>query len=241
VDWYNHEHRHSRIMFVTPAQRHDGEDKGILEKRTTVYELARSRMPERWSGKTRNWSLVGAVALNLEKHRFARFPSSIEHRVRQSCLISAKAGQFTLIFDIRMIFRHIRMLFFLRLCSPVISMSTQDSGNDLLTDMRDLMRRFHYFIHTERTYCDWVVRFHSMEMRETFGGCEDKRWKIFLTRLAVHDNVAVSTQNQAFNALVFLYKRVLQQPLDNVSVARSRREGRIPAAHRLKKSHSMDV
>jgi putative transposase len=64
VSWYNHEHRHSRIKFVTPAQRHGGEDKGILEKRTTVYELARSRMPERWSGKTRNWSPVGAVAIN---------------------------------------------------------------------------------------------------------------------------------------------------------------------------------
>ena len=63
----------------------------------------------------------------------------------------------------------------------------------------------------------------------------------FLTHLAVHDNVAVSTQNQDFNALVFLYKRVLQQPLDNVSVARSRREARIPAAHRSKKSHSMDA
>ncbi len=60
VDGYNHE------------QRHDGEDKGILEKRTTVYELARSRMPERGSGKTRNWSPVGAVALNPEKEEIKK-------------------------------------------------------------------------------------------------------------------------------------------------------------------------
>jgi len=50
----------------------------------------------------------------------------------------------------------------------------------------------------------------------------------FLTHLAVQNAVAASTQNQAFNALVFLYKRVLQQPLENVSAARSQREPRIP-------------
>ncbi len=72
VSWYNHEHRHSRIKFVTPAQRHRGEDKGILEKRTTVYELARSRMPERGSGNTRNWSPAGAVALNPEKEEIKK-------------------------------------------------------------------------------------------------------------------------------------------------------------------------
>ncbi len=67
VSWYNHEHRHSRIKFVTPAQRHRGEDKAILKKRHNVYELAKSTMPARWSGKTRHWNPVGAVALNPEK------------------------------------------------------------------------------------------------------------------------------------------------------------------------------
>ena len=72
VSWYNHEHRHSRIKFVTPAQRHRGEDKVTLEKRMTVYASAKSRMPERWSGKTRNWSPVGAVALNPEKEEIKK-------------------------------------------------------------------------------------------------------------------------------------------------------------------------
>jgi len=67
VHWYNFEHRHSRIKFVTPAQRHHGEDNVILKKRNTVYELAKSRTPERWSGKTRDWTPVGDVALNPEK------------------------------------------------------------------------------------------------------------------------------------------------------------------------------
>ena len=67
VSGYNNEHRHSRIKFVTPAQRHRGEDKAILEKRANVYELAKARNPERWSGKTRNWRPVGDVTLNPEK------------------------------------------------------------------------------------------------------------------------------------------------------------------------------
>jgi putative transposase len=67
VDGYNHQHRHSRIRFVTPAQRHRGEDKVILAKRHAVYEQARLARPERWSGNSRNWTPVGAVTLNPER------------------------------------------------------------------------------------------------------------------------------------------------------------------------------
>lgn len=66
VHWYNHEHRHSAIRFVTPAQRHDGEDSSLLAERHRLYEQARAAKPERWSGATRNWAPVGAVALNPE-------------------------------------------------------------------------------------------------------------------------------------------------------------------------------
>lgn len=66
VHWYNHEHRHSAIRFVTPAQRHDGEDSSLLAERHRLYERARAAKPERWSGATRNWTPVGAVALNPE-------------------------------------------------------------------------------------------------------------------------------------------------------------------------------
>lgn len=67
VRWYNEEHRHSGIRFVTPAQRHRGEDEAILAQRRMVYEQARARHPERWSGEIRNWDVVGEVWLNPEK------------------------------------------------------------------------------------------------------------------------------------------------------------------------------
>lgn len=67
VRWYNEEHRHSGIRFVTPVERHRGEDKTILAQRHIVYEQAKAKHPERWSGKTRNWEAVGEVWLNPEK------------------------------------------------------------------------------------------------------------------------------------------------------------------------------
>lgn len=67
VAWYNHEHRHSRIQYVTPVQRHQGEDVALLKERHAVYQQARARHPGRWSGTTRNWTPVGDVALNPER------------------------------------------------------------------------------------------------------------------------------------------------------------------------------
>ena len=64
VEWYNHEHRHSAIRFVTPTQRHAGLDGALLEQRKTVYEAARLRHPQRWRGPTRNWQRIQAVHLN---------------------------------------------------------------------------------------------------------------------------------------------------------------------------------
>lgn len=69
VDWYNNKHLHSRIKFVTPAQRHRGEDKALLKQRSQVYELAKEKAPERWSGNARNWQPIGAVTLNPEKQQ----------------------------------------------------------------------------------------------------------------------------------------------------------------------------
>ena len=63
VQWYNDEHRHSAIRYVTPSQRHRGDDKALLAQRDVVYEAARQRNPERWSGNTRNWNPVTGVWL----------------------------------------------------------------------------------------------------------------------------------------------------------------------------------
>ena len=67
VRWYNGEHRHSGINFVTPQQRHQGQDIALLAKRQTVYLAAQQRHPQRWSGTTRNWTPVQEVWLNPER------------------------------------------------------------------------------------------------------------------------------------------------------------------------------
>jgi len=67
VTWYNTEHLHSAIQFVTPAQRHCGEDIQILKNRKNVYQNARRKTPNRWSGGIRNWNPVTEVKLNPEK------------------------------------------------------------------------------------------------------------------------------------------------------------------------------
>jgi len=67
VRWYNHDHRHSGIRYVSPAQRHAGEDHAILAARHALYTRARALNPARWSGATRNWSPVGPVTLNPER------------------------------------------------------------------------------------------------------------------------------------------------------------------------------
>jgi transposase InsO family protein len=64
VGWYNTEHRHSAIRFVTPQQRHDGEDLAILAARAALYGHARAKNPNRWTKGTRDWSPVEAVVLN---------------------------------------------------------------------------------------------------------------------------------------------------------------------------------
>lgn len=113
--------------------------------------------------------------------------------------------------------------------------SQVDSGNQkqprLLEETRRVLRLHHYSIHTERSYMDWVVRFvrfHRMQRREElFPG--EPRIEAFLSHLAVSGNVAPATQNQAMNALVFLYKRVLHEPLNEaIDAVRAERKANVP-------------
>jgi transposase InsO family protein len=67
VHWYNHDHRHSGIRYVAPAQRHALEDQSILAARHALYLEARTRNPKRWSRSTRNWTPIGTVTLNPER------------------------------------------------------------------------------------------------------------------------------------------------------------------------------
>jgi len=86
-------------------------------------------------------------------------------------------------------------------------MDSQARTPKLLDEVRQVMRLHHYSLRTERTYVDWIkrhVHFHQMQRREDLDGGEAKI-EAFLTDLAVNGRVAPATQNQAMNALVFLY------------------------------------
>ena len=85
-------------------------------------------------------------------------------------------------------------------------------SSKILDDMRDVMRRRHYSIRTERSYCEWVKRFvlhFNMKSRDDLSEGE-KKIETYLTFLARDRNVAPSTQNQALNALAVAVQTVLK-------------------------------
>jgi putative transposase len=77
VEWYNTQHLHSGIRFVTPDDRHHGREAEILAGRRSVYERARQRHPNRWSRETRNWDPIEKVCLNPED------PTQVANRLTQ--------------------------------------------------------------------------------------------------------------------------------------------------------------
>ena len=102
-----------------------------------------------------------------------------------------------------------------------VDMEDQAGTPELLDQVRNVLRLHHYSIHTERSYLDWIkryVHFHQIRCREDLADGE-KKIEAFLSDLAVRGKVATSTQNQAMNALVFLYKKVLERPLDELIAA----------------------
>jgi len=104
-------------------------------------------------------------------------------------------------------------------------------GNSpLLGEVRDHLRRLHYSIRTETAYLSWIKRyilFHGKRHPQSMGEAEIER---FLNHLAVVGNVAASTQNQALNALVFLYRKVLGRELaHDMSIRHAKRPERLPS------------
>ena len=106
----------------------------------------------------------------------------------------------------------------------------QDSASPKLLDqVRQAIRRKHYSIRTEDAYVNWIRRFilfHNKRHPAQMGKLEIES---FLTDLAVNGKVAASTQNQAFSALLFLYKEVLQIELDgNIQASRAKAPQHLP-------------
>lgn len=101
----------------------------------------------------------------------------------------------------------------------------------LLDQVREVMRLKHYSIRTEQCYCDWIrryIRFHRMKMREELLSEPEAKMELFLSHLAVEGHVAASTQNQAFNAILFLYGQILHRQLENIQAVRADRPVRVP-------------
>jgi hypothetical protein len=99
----------------------------------------------------------------------------------------------------------------------------------LLDQVRDAIRLKHYSIRTEQAYVLWIKRyifFHHKRHPREMGVPEIEA---FLTHLAVKEHVAASTQNQALNALLFLYREVLKQDLDSaINAVRAKKPKRLP-------------
>ncbi|RTR05893.1 integron integrase [Halomonas nitroreducens] len=108
-------------------------------------------------------------------------------------------------------------------------MDTQSKPPKLMDRVKATMRVKRYSPRTEKTYCYWIrffIRFHGMRHPSGMGAPEIKA---FLEHLAVERHVAAATQNQALNALVFLYRHVLEQPLGEIGeFSRARRPRRLP-------------
>jgi transposase InsO family protein len=91
VCWYNNEHLHSALKFVTPQQRHSGADKTIRANRHLVYQIAKAQYPERWTGQTRDWSLPDTVNLNPnKKNRLDSIAASNDGDLTQALDLGAK-------------------------------------------------------------------------------------------------------------------------------------------------------
>ena len=99
-----------------------------------------------------------------------------------------------------------------------------------MDQVRQVLRYHHYAYRTEQTYCDWImryIRYHGSKTHPRNMG--KKEIEAFLSHLAIQRNVAAATQRQALNAIVFLYKRVLDIPVDEkLEPARAKRHARPP-------------
>lgn len=82
--WYNFDHKHSGIQYVSPAQRHSGEDQTLLAARHALYTEAHERNPARWSRGTRDWTPTGPVTLNPERDCIVDLAASSERIERKT-------------------------------------------------------------------------------------------------------------------------------------------------------------
>lgn len=117
--------------------------------------------------------------------------------------------------------------------------TSSPQGRKLLDQMRDALQTQHYSYRTENTYVEWAKRFvlfHKKRHPKDMGVPEVEA---FITHLATERKVAASTQNQALSAILFLYREVLRQPLENITAVRPQKPERLPTV--LTRSEALRV
>lgn len=106
---------------------------------------------------------------------------------------------------------------------------SKKENSPFLNEVRNHIRLRHYSIRTEEAYLFWIKRFIHFHRKRHPRAMGDAEVVAFLTYLAVDENVAASTQNQALNALCFMYKQVLDKPLGELrGVARAKKPAKLP-------------
>ncbi len=101
--------------------------------------------------------------------------------------------------------------------------------SQLLDQVRSIMALRHYSAKTQKAYVDWIRRFIIYHSKRHPAQMGEQEIRSFLTFLAQEKKVSASTQNQAFNGLLFLYNTVLKKKLGNISgVLRAKRPLRLP-------------
>jgi integron integrase len=112
---------------------------------------------------------------------------------------------------------------------PSLPTAAPQNKPKLLDQVRDVIRRKHFSIRTEQSYVDWIRRFILFHNKRHPRDMAEAEVTQFLTHLARDGRVAASTQNQAFSALLFLYKQVLKQEIGWLEgVERAKRSARLP-------------
>lgn len=112
---------------------------------------------------------------------------------------------------------------------PNVSLPLVSDKPKLLDQVRDIIRRKHFSIRTERAYCDWIRRFILFHKKRHTAEMGEDEITQFLSHLARDGNVAASTQNQSLSALIFLYKEVLKREIGWLErVERAKRPARLP-------------
>ena len=97
-----------------------------------------------------------------------------------------------------------------------------------MNEVRETIRARHMALATEKTYCYWIRFFIRKQHYKTRSEIKAGDVTRFLSYLAVTRHVSSNTQNQAFNAILFMFRHVINQPLEDVDAVRSRKRRKIP-------------